>query len=106
MDKLMCFFFFNLKEIRKSLKHYSEKFNAADRIRETRASKELLEKRRKLMDEFSSFRSSSGKRYALQKAKRVELRRGLDTDKLSNDKEEIEYTVQFLVESKKEEVAE
>lgn len=95
-----------LKEIRKNLKHYSEKFNAADRIRETKASKELIEKRRKLMDDFGSFRTRSSKRYAEQKSQRLALRNGVDTDKLSNDKEEIEYTVQFLVESKKEELIE
>lgn len=56
------------------------------------------------MDDFGSFRSNSTKRFATQKAKRLELRNGVDTDQLTNT-EEIEYTVQFLVESKKEEVA-
>lgn len=56
------------------------------------------------MDDFGSFRSNSTKRFTTQKAKRLELRNGADTDQLTNT-EEIEYTVQFLVESKKEEVA-
>jgi len=95
-----------IKEIRKNLKTYSEKYSAADKMRDTKASKELLEKRRKLMDDFGSFRTNSAKRFAAQRNKRLELRNGVDTDRLYSDKEEIEYTVQFLVESKKEEVSE
>ena len=94
-----------LKEIRKNLKQYSEKYNAADRLYQSRVSKELLEKRRKLMDDFTLFRKTSSKRFNEYKQQRLELRRGLDTE-VSNDKEEIEYTVQFLVESKKEEIPE
>lgn len=68
-------------------------------------SKELLEKRKKMMDDFSHFRHQAQKRYNELKQKRLELRNGVDTSQL-NSGEEIEYNVQFLVETKKEEVAE
>jgi len=96
-----------IKEVRKNLKQYSEKYNAADRLYQSRVSKEQLEKRRKLFEDFSAFRRISAKRLAEQKAERLSLRHGQETDSLSKDKEDdIEYTVQFLVESKKEEVPE
>ena len=95
------------KEVRKNLKQYSEKYNAADRLYQSRVSKEQLEKRRKLFEDFSAFRRISAKRLAEQKAERLSLRHGQETDSLSKDKEDdIEDTVQFLVESKKEEVPE
>ncbi len=73
---------------------------------QSRVSKEILEKRRKLYDDFASFRRLASKRISEQKAIRLELRDGQDTDSLATDKDDdIEYTVQFLVESKKEEVA-
>jgi translation initiation factor 3 subunit B len=97
-----------IKEVRKNLKQYSEKYNAADRLYLSRVSKELLDKRRKMYDDFSSFRHRAAKRFRELTAKRIELRRGQDTeshDQEENDEDYIEYTVQFLVESKKEEVA-
>lgn len=94
-----------IKEIRKNLKQYSERYNAVDSARQKIVSHELLEKRKKMMDDFSTFRRTAKRRNDAQKLERVELRSGLDTDKLVSS-EEIEYTVQFLVETKKEEIAE
>lgn len=100
-----------LKEVRKNLKQYSEKYNAADRLYLSRVSKELLDKRRKMYDEFSSFRNRAAKRFNELYESRLKLRNGQDTEPQSEDEEDeddddyIEYTVQFLVESKKEEVA-
>jgi len=80
--------------VKKNLKQYSEKYNAADRLYMSRVSKELLEKRRNLFDQF-------------QHARRVDLRKGKETDELEYDDEDfMEYTVQILVESKKEAVPE
>ena len=96
-----------IKEIRKNLKPYSEKFNAADRVYQMTVSKELLDKRKRMMDDFVMFRRAASKRAAELRAKKIELRAGIDTDTLGNtyDREEIEYSVQFLVETKKEEIA-
>lgn len=95
-----------IKEIRKNLKQYSEKYNALDTNRLRIVSQELLEKRKKMMAEFNNFRRNANKRLAEQKAKRLELRNGVDVETGNNEVEEIEYTVQFLVETKKEEVNE
>jgi len=94
-----------IKEVRKNLRQYSEKYNAADRLYQSRVSKEQLEKRRKLMEDFNLFRRMATKRHAEQRAKRVALRDGIDTEQPQQQVEEIEYTVQILVESKKDEVA-
>jgi translation initiation factor 3 subunit B len=69
-------------------------------------SQELLEKRRKMMDEFTTFRRNAARRQNEHRQRRLELRNGQDTDKLNQEVEEIEYTVQLLVETKKEEVNE
>ncbi len=91
---------------------YSEKYNAADRLYLSRVSKDLLDKRRKMFDEFSSFRSRATRRFSELYESRLKLRKGQDTEPADsedeedeNDEDYIEYTVQFLVESKKEEVA-
>jgi hypothetical protein len=68
-------------------------------------SKELLEKRKKMMDDFSQFRHLAAKRANELRQKRVELRNGVDTNNL-HEREEIEYNVQFLVETKREEINE
>lgn len=98
-----------IKEVRKNLKQYSEKYNAADRLYLSRVSKEMLEKRRRLFDDFLSIRNRTTRRFNDLRTKRIELRRGQDTESQNqeseNDENFIEYTVQFLVESKKEEVA-
>lgn len=93
-----------IKEIRKNLKQYSDKFNEIDRKYFSRVSKELLDKRRGQMDDFISFKRETARRLNAQKEKRLELRRGIDTDTLTSARDEVEYTVQFLVDSKKEEI--
>jgi translation initiation factor 3 subunit B len=92
-----------LKKIRKNLKTYSEKYNAADRLYGLKVSKEILEKRRKVMDEFGSFRRAAVKRYNELKARRAELRKIPDSE-IADSEEFVEFPVQFLVETKKEEV--
>ncbi len=95
------------KEVKKNLKQYSEKYNAADRLYMSRVSKELLEKRRNLYDQFQGFKNRAEKRWREQHARRVDLRKGKETDELEYDDEDfMEYTVQILVESKKEPVPE
>ena len=88
------------------MKQYSERFIAIDSARQKVVSTELLEKRRKMMDDFSSFRRNALRRFEQQRQERLELRNGQDTDRLANDEESVEYTVQFLVETKKEEINE
>lgn len=95
-----------MKEIKKNLKQYTARYDVVDIARNKIVSQELLEKRRKMMDDFTSFRRNAAKRMTEQRARRIELRNGLDTEKANQEVEEIEYTVQLLVETKKEEVNE
>ena len=57
-----------------------------------------------MMDDFTLFRRTSSKRLAEQKLKRIELRNGIDTELMLTKEEEIEFSVQFLVETKREEI--
>jgi len=93
-----------VKEIRKNLKQYSEKYINLDRIEDSEVSKEQLEKRRRLMEDFNLFRRTASKRNELSRTKRIELRDGVDTDTLKHE-EEIECQVELLVETKREEVS-
>ncbi|GAB6032742.1 Eif3-s9p [Chamberlinius hualienensis] len=65
-----------IKEIRKNLKKYSVQFEIKDRMAVTKASKELIDKRSKLMKEFAELRQRKKDEYEVQKRQRLELRGG------------------------------
>merc|ERR1712242_573635 len=85
-----------LKEIKKNLKKYSDQFNAKDKMRQSRASKELIAKRQALSDAFNNWRDQKIRQYDEMRDKRIELRGGRDMDDHDNDGVE-EETVEFLV---------
>merc|ERR1719369_2236106 len=85
-----------LKEIKKNLKKYSDQFNAKDKMRQSRASKELIAKRQALSDAFNNWRDQKIRQYDEMREKRIELRGGRDMDDHDNDGVE-EETVEFLV---------
>lgn len=62
------------KEIRKNLKKYYAQFESKDRVRMTRASKELLEKRAKLREQFVEYRAKRVNDWEEQKYRRMQLR--------------------------------
>lgn len=62
------------KEIRKSLKKYYAQFESKDRMRMSRASKELLEKRGQLKEQFNEYRNKRIAEWRDQKSRRLELR--------------------------------
>lgn len=62
------------KEIKKNLKKYYAQFESKDRLRTTRASKELLEKRAHLRELFMEYRTKRIEDYNSQKTRRLELR--------------------------------
>ena len=62
------------KEILKNLKKYYSQFESKDRLRMTRASKELIEKRAKLREQFTEYRSKRVKEWEDQKKRRMQLR--------------------------------
>lgn len=85
-----------LKEVKKNLKKYSDQFNAKDKMRLSRASKELIEKRRELMAKFQEYREKREKEYQESRDRRIALRNGVDTDNIDESHLE-EEVVEFLV---------
>ena len=63
-----------LKDVKKNLKKYSDQFNAKDKMRQSKASKELLLKRSALYETFEEFREVALERYACDIDKRLALR--------------------------------
>lgn len=62
------------EDIKKNLKKYYPQFESKDRMRMTRASKELLEKRATLRGEFMEYRTKRIADWSDQKTRRLELR--------------------------------
>ncbi|KAJ8897933.1 hypothetical protein PR048_003291 [Dryococelus australis] len=63
-----------VSEIKKNLKKYSAQFESKDRLRMSKASKELIEKRSKLLEDFMEYRAKRIEQWKVQKGRRLELR--------------------------------
>ncbi|CAB3378909.1 Hypothetical predicted protein [Cloeon dipterum] len=86
------------KEIKKNLKKYTPQFESKDRMRSTRASKELIEKRCQLMKTFEEYRQKNIQAWNEAKTRRLELRNNVDTDELESDTKNVEEEeIEFLV---------
>lgn len=62
------------KEIKKNLKKYYPQFESKDRMRQSKASKELIEKRAALMEKFNAYRTQRMEEWLAQKPRRLALR--------------------------------
>uniref|UniRef100_U5EXZ0 Eukaryotic translation initiation factor 3 subunit B n=1 Tax=Corethrella appendiculata TaxID=1370023 RepID=U5EXZ0_9DIPT len=86
------------QEIKKNLKKYYAQFESKDRVRLTRASKEILEKRAKLREQFMEYRTKRVAEWESQKYRRLQLRNNIDTDALESDPNNVEEeVVEFLI---------
>jgi len=85
----------NNKEIKKNMKSYTRDFEIKDKLSQSKASKELIEKRRAVYDEFMTYRRKKEKDLEVLKLQYSELR----TEVV--DEEYVEETVEFFM---KEEV--
>lgn len=88
-----------IKEIKKNLSKYSTQFEHKDRVALSKVSKEQLEKRRKMLSDFQSYRKKNEQLYNSNRNKRDQLRNEGKDIMESNDYEE--ETIEFFV---KEEV--
>ncbi|THD25765.1 Eukaryotic translation initiation factor 3 subunit B [Fasciola hepatica] len=84
-----------LQNIKKNMSKYNTHFANEDKMLASKASRELLEKRQRLLSEFSAWKNAIIKQYQSEKAERIELR-GTDTDNLTMDgqtEEELEIII-------------
>ncbi len=93
-----------IKDIKKNLKKYSVVFDAEDVIWTTKASEELIEKRRAKLTDYRKYRELKDEEFRAQKQVRLQLRGGVDTDfdcaadEQKNETDDMEEeVVEFLV---------
>jgi len=84
------------RDIKKNLKKFSVQFDTKDKMKLSRASKELVEKRKAMMASFQEYRDKRVAEYEASLDLRKELRGGVDTDNMEDDHLE-EETVEFLI---------
>jgi translation initiation factor 3 subunit B len=87
-----------IKDIKKNLKKYSVEFDNIDRIRGNKKSSEVLQKRREKFEEFQTLRNQKIAQYEAERAERIALRGGVDTEAIDVESQEMEEeVVEFLV---------
>ncbi|CAH8460634.1 unnamed protein product [Dicrocoelium dendriticum] len=89
-----------LQVLKKNMNKYNAHFANEDRMLASKASRELLEKRQRMLSEFNLWKDVIIKQYNAEKSLRVDLR-GEDTDDMT-DNEEMEEELEFLVSTVKE----
>eukprot|EP01136_Pigoraptor_vietnamica_P027141 Opistho-1_new@83101 len=84
-----------IKNIKKNLKQYSSKFDRQDLLEATKLSKEVVEKRKRLMDDWREYREGKLRDFEEDREERVRLRDGWDekSEAVVDDQETIEVFV-------------
>uniref|UniRef100_A0A672K607 Eukaryotic translation initiation factor 3 subunit B n=1 Tax=Sinocyclocheilus grahami TaxID=75366 RepID=A0A672K607_SINGR len=87
-----------IKAIKKDLKKYSKIFEQKDRLSQSKASKELVDKRHLMMEEYRRYKDSAIQLYNQQRELRLQLRGGVDTDELDSNVEDWEEeAIEFFI---------
>lgn len=89
----------HIKEIKKNFKKYSQQFEVKDRASLTKVSKDIMEKRQKLMERHRSWQADKNNKLAILRPLRLELRGGVDTDALdtTEDPDDLEEETLFVL---------
>ena len=75
-DQLIIFRNFLYQDLKKNIKKYSVSFELQDKMRYSKASKEIIEKRQAQMSAFLELRKQAIETYESQKDERINLRGG------------------------------
>lgn len=93
-----------IKEIKKNLKQYSTVFESKDRLALTKASREILDKRQKLLDDFNEYRLQRKQEYQALQEQLIGLRFA-DIEEYEEDRNNYEEeTVEYLVKTERVEI--
>ncbi|KAL7638761.1 UNVERIFIED_CONTAM: hypothetical protein RMT77_010294 [Armadillidium vulgare] len=88
----------NKDEIKKAVKKYSSQFEIQDKMRLSKASREIIEKRQQQMSSFIEYRKRMTEKFNSEKSDRLRLRNSQDTDTLTSNVNDFEEEiVEFLV---------
>ncbi|XP_072044108.1 eukaryotic translation initiation factor 3 subunit B-like [Amphiura filiformis] len=82
-----------IRDVKKNMKTYSKQFELKDRMSQSKASKELIEKRQTMIEEYTKYVARLEEQWQEEKQIRLELRSGTDTDELDSHVENMEEEV-------------
>ena len=68
--------FFYTQDVKRNIKRYYGKFQLEDRMRESKASKEQIDQRRKAMEEYRLWRENVEQEFMAEKEERLAFRNG------------------------------
>jgi len=87
-----------IKKVKKNHKQYSKEFEAKDRMMQSRVSKDIIDKRRFLMNEYHAYKEKCAQVYQESTPYRRELRNGVNTDEIESSADDWdEVTVEILI---------
>ncbi|MCL4140157.1 UNVERIFIED_CONTAM: hypothetical protein GTU68_050490, partial [Idotea baltica] len=85
-------------DIKKAVRKYSSQFEIQDKMRLSKASREIIEKRQEQMATFLEYRKRMNEKCNQEKVERHRLRNGQDTDTLTSNMNDFEEeVVEFLI---------
>lgn len=87
----------NLKDIKRNFKKYQQQFEVKDRASMSKVSKDIMEKRQKLMEAYRAWQAGKKEKLEKQREVRRECRGGVDTDALDARPDELEEETLFVL---------